>query len=82
MRSSKQVEDFPYTAKYVCFMELKPNGELIQLGTPKERVEAAIRAMNGECKVVAVWLGQWRSDLFIIDDLEKFKSENYRLYYH
>lgn len=33
------------------------------------------RAVNGESALYAVWPGQWSSDLFAIDDLERFAEE-------
>ena len=70
MRSAKESGCFPYGSKLVCFMELWPNGDLIQLSSKHEKREACFHAMGGQSKVVAVWPGNWRSDLFIVDDLE------------
>jgi len=53
-------------------MELFPSGELNQILGKQEKIRAYIRASAGETKIVAVWPGQWRSDLFIIDDLDAF----------
>lgn len=72
MRSSTDSKCFPYGSPRVCFMELSPNGDLKQLSTQQEKVGAYIRASTGKSKIVAVWPGQWRSDLFIIDDLDAF----------
>ena len=77
MRSAKEVGCFPYKSKYVCFMELTPNGELTQLFTRQQRLDACQNAKDGKSKIVAVWPGQWRSDLFIIDDIETFFTEQY-----
>ena len=74
MRSSTEAGCFPYGSKLVCFMELFPNGELNQLWNKQEKLHAYIRASTGESKIVAVWPGQWRSDLFIIDDLDSFRD--------
>lgn len=74
MRSAKATEGFPYRSKTVCFMQLSPNGELKQLTDRKEKCDAYLEAKLGNCQIVAVWPGQWRSDLFIIDDLEKFHA--------
>ena len=72
MRSAKESGCFPYGSKLVCFMELWPNGDLIQLSSKHEKREACFHAMGGQSNVVAVWPGNWRSDLFIVDDLEAF----------
>ena len=72
MRSSTAAKCFPYGSPRVCFMELFPDGELKQLTTRQEKVGAYIRASMRETKIVAVRPGQWRSDLFIVDDLDAF----------
>ncbi len=74
MRSAKETGCFPYRSKAVCFMQLSPNGELKQLTDRKEKWDAYYEAKLGNCQIVAVWPGQWRSDLFIIDDLEEFRA--------
>ncbi len=72
MRSAKESGCFPYRSKLVCFMQLFPDGRLIQLSSKDMKLNACGSAQKGESKIVAVWPGQWRSDLFIIDDLEEF----------
>lgn len=72
MRSSAKAGCFPYSSKHVCYMELFPDGELNQLSDKQEKLRAYVRASIGESKIVAVWPGQWRSDLFIVDDLDSF----------
>lgn len=72
MRSAKASGCFPYKSNLVCFMELWPNGDLIQLSNKQEKREACLRSIAGKSRVVAVWPGNWRSDLFIIDDLDTF----------
>ena len=75
MRSAKEAGCFPYRSKVVCYMEVFPNGEVKQLSTKAERLDAYFDAYGGTSKIIAVWLGQWRSDLFIIDDLDAFCDE-------
>ena len=72
MRSAKEAGCFPYSSQVVCFMELFPNGEIKQLNNDVDKFEAYSNANQGKSKIVAVWPGKWRSDLFIIDDLESF----------
>ena len=72
MRSAKETGCFPYSSQVVCFMELFPNGEIKQLNNDVDKFEAYCNANQGKSKIVAVWPGKWRSDLFIIDDLEEF----------
>lgn len=75
MRSAKEAGCFPYRRKTVCYMEVFPNGDINQLSTRQELKDAFYHAVSGKSKIVAVWPGQWRSDLFIIDDLEEFYTE-------
>lgn len=74
MRSAKETGCFPYRSKTVCFMKLSPSGELKQLTDRKEKCAAYLESKQGNCQIVAVWPGQWRSDLFIIDDLDEFHA--------
>lgn len=54
----------------LCYFELR-NGEVI---SPEGRAairDAVRRAYVGESLLFCAWPGQWRTDLFVIDDLEK-----------
>lgn len=75
MRSAKETGCFPYRSKVVCYMELSNDGNIKQLSTKNEKLEAYLNAKAGISKLLAVWPGQWRSDLFIIDDLDSFADE-------
>lgn len=75
MRSAKEAGCFPYRSKTVCYMELSNDGNIKQLSTKNEKLEAYLNAKAGISKLLAVWPGQWRSDLFIIDDLDSFAEE-------
>ena len=48
-------------------------GEIKQLTTYHDKIEGYVHAQSGISKLFAVWPGHWRSDLFIIDDLEAFR---------
>ena len=72
MRSAKETGCFPYRSKLVCYMELTNDGNIKQLSNRNEKIEAYLNAKAGISKILAVWPGQWRSDLFIIDDLDSF----------
>lgn len=72
MRSSKEAGCFPYRSKVVCYMEVFPDGNIRQLKETNEKLEAYMNANSGRSTIYAVWPGQWRSDLFIVDDLEAF----------
>ena len=70
MRSAKETGCFPYGSGQVCYMEVSPDGAVTQLSTVGEKRSAYINAQAGISKIFAVWPGRWRSDLFIIDDLD------------
>lgn len=73
MRSAKEQDYFPYAAKTVCYILVTSSGEIQQVHhTKDELAEAYAEANEGRAKLYAVWPGQWRSDLFIIDDLNAF----------
>ena len=56
-------------------MEVSPDGAVTQLSTVGEKRSAYINAQAGVSKILAVWPGRWRSDLFIIDDLDAFSEK-------
>ena len=76
MRSAKETGCFPYRSKLVCYMELTNDGNIKQLSNRNEKLEAYLNAKAGISKILAVWPGQWRSDLSIIDDLDSFADEH------
>ena len=75
MRSAKETGCFPYGSGQVCYMEVSPDGAVTQLSTVGEKRSAYINAQAGISKIFAVWPGRWRSDLFIIDDLDAFSEK-------
>lgn len=76
MRLSSEVEWFPYGSKMVCLIEVKNDGEVRQLSTKKAKQEALQNAIHESSRIFAVLPGQWRSDLFLVDDLEDFANAN------
>ena len=76
MRLSSEVEWFPYGSKLVCYIEVKNDGEVRQLHTKKEKQDALQNMIHESSRIFAVWPGQWRSDLFLIDDFEAFANAN------
>ena len=61
---------FPYGYPgMVCYIEQRGE-QLIQCSSRPEIREAVQRALAGQSRIVAVWPGQYRSDLFLIDDLD------------
>ncbi|MGW5094240.1 hypothetical protein ACWEQ1_05145 [Streptomyces nodosus] len=61
-------KDFPYTLSTTCYIEAHNDGRITQ----GAGMDAYQRAVAGESRLFAVWPGQWRSDLFAIDDLDEF----------
>jgi hypothetical protein len=61
-------KDFPYESPTTCYIEVRQDGLVTQGIDPATYG----RARSGESRIFAVWPGQWRSDLFIIDDLDEY----------
>ena len=73
MRSAKEVEFFPYSSRHVCYFIVYPNGQVEQIQNNKTTAKAVYEhVVANDCTLYAVWPGQWRSDLFIIDDIELY----------
>jgi len=77
MRSAKENKEFPYRMNTVCYFEVDNNGKVSQVHHKNKSdlpgvLEAYQRAKNKTTTLYAVWPGSWRSDLFIIDDLDVF----------
>ena len=69
MRSAKESEYFPYLSKLVCYIEVYKDGQVQQVPNSKTGISKAYdNVKNGNTVLYAVWPGNWRSDLFIIDD--------------
>lgn len=76
MRSAKEEPYFPYAAKPICYLLVMPDGNVRQIQHTKgELAEAYAAASEGKAVLYAVWPGEWRSDLFVIDDLELFADK-------
>lgn len=79
MRSAKETSNFPYGSKQVCYILVENDGAVKQLSLNKSEKQAAFAAAElvkeNRAKIYAVWPGNWRSDLFIIDDINKFTSQ-------
>ncbi len=80
MRSAKEVENFPYQAGTICYIEVDKNGNVSQVHHKNKSdlpnvLAAYQRAVNKTSVLYAVWPGNWRSDLFIIDDLDIFAKK-------
>ena len=71
MRSAKEWKEFPYNSKRVCYMELSSDGKLTQLDSSGYKL-AYENTVATKSNLYAVCPGDWRSDLFVIDDLNSF----------
>lgn len=60
--------EFPYKLGAMCYIEVLANGE-VRFGKDHEAYK---RALAGQSRLYAAWPGQWRSDLFAIDDLTPY----------
>jgi hypothetical protein len=70
MRLASQARSFPYTDPTVCFLEVDREGRVT---SPLESgVSARVRAR--ESQLYAVWPGHYRSDLFLIDDIDEYEK--------
>jgi hypothetical protein len=58
--------DFPYTSPTVCYIEVNQVGNVSQVNNHDMALYTRIK--NDESRLYAVWPGQYRSDLFLIDD--------------
>lgn len=73
MRRTNEVECFPYDAKTTCIISVDGKGNVKQVSHNRAEATAAYKsALAGDCKLYAVWPGQYRSDLFVVDDLNAF----------
>lgn len=72
MKSAKEVGVFPYKGKTVCYFAVDMQGNVSQIRYLDQMAEAYARAVKQEIKIYAVWPGNYRSDLFEIDDLNAF----------
>lgn len=71
MRSAKEVEDFPYSAKTICYIEVDNCGMVRQVNHNFADISTAYHnAVNEKTRIYAVWPGNYRSDLFEIDNLD------------
>ena len=69
MRSAKECKEFPYTSKTVCYIEVFPDGSVKQVSPSVSEIEPAYNNLiSNKSTLYAVWPGNYRSDLFIIDD--------------
>jgi hypothetical protein len=75
LRQASKQDWFPYKGIGPrSYYTVTPDGVLNQLHAVGELREAIKRAKHGEVALLAVWTGQYNSDLFFIDDLDAIES--------
>ena len=73
MRSAKEEKYFPYGLKLICYFAVYPDGKIEQIPNTKTAAKSVYEHVKAQDFILyAVWPGQWRSDLFIIDDIELY----------
>lgn len=76
-------KEFPYSGKSVCFIEQTPDGKIDQVHTYVDDMRAVYYRVKYEgSKLYAAWPGNWRTDLFEIDDIEAYGKANNVEKYH
>ena len=72
MRGTKDVGNFPYSWEAICYIEVASNGKITQVECKKSDIENVYnRVKGGGSLLYAVWPGDYNSELFIVDDLNK-----------
>jgi len=69
MRQASLSDNFPYRDPTVCFLEVDRMGRVTS--PPDQDSPARVRA--GQSQLYAVWPGKYRSDLFLVDDIDKYE---------
>ena len=70
---ASEVDRFPYNSKHNCYLMIDEDGKLEQINYGKSEIEKMYLVAKQEKKdIFIVWPGQYRSDLFIVDDLNAF----------
>jgi hypothetical protein len=70
MRLASESENFPFELATVCYIEVGADGGVTS--PPEEHVQDRVR--RGESRLYAVWPGHYRSDLFLIDDIDEYEK--------
>ncbi|MEV0288190.1 hypothetical protein AB0H36_29075 [Kribbella sp. NPDC050820] len=70
MRYASHSPDFPYELSTMCYLEVAADGSV--QSPPADGVAGRVRA--GESRLYAVWPGKYRSDLFLIDDIDDYEK--------
>jgi len=77
MRKASEVEyGFPYGSKLVCYIEHTKDKEINWVQNyAQEKRDVYYRVKNEGSKLYAVWPGQYKSDMFEIDNIELYAKE-------
>lgn len=68
LRRASSVESFPYVAKTTTLLRVSATGVVTQATSATEK-RALLADTGPKDLVVAAWRGQWRSDVFLVDDV-------------
>ena len=74
MRLISENPEFPWKDRDICYIYFDKNLNSYQVGSSKDisALNAYELAKEGKGKIVAVWPGKYRSDAFLIDDLDAY----------
>lgn len=73
--------NFPYYFdSNITYIEVKNNGEITfacacRKGDMRSLVDVISRVKRGESKLIASWPGKYRTEIFLIDELDKLLEE-------
>ena len=75
LRKTSEQDRFPYKSIGArSYYEVAPDGVMRQLTTVADLRAAIPRAKVREIALLAVWTGQYRSDIFFVDDADALES--------
>ncbi len=77
MRKVSETPEFPFSSKLLCYILVGNDCTVAQVphinkGDFAKMAEAISKVRAGEATLYAVWPGNWRSDLFIVDNIDGF----------
>jgi hypothetical protein len=67
-RRCSEQDWFPFTYMTTAYLAVRSDGAVFWPGTTEERRDAVRLVMAGVAMLYAVWPGQRRSDVFVVDD--------------
>ena len=80
MRQASEADYFPFEDSTMCYFTVDKKGKVVHYphknkSDKLELLNAIGDAKKGEIQMYAVWPGRYRSDLFLVDNLEAFTEE-------